>query len=527
MKSNYQKALTGFLRVRCYIRYSTHNQDDGFSVEYQKSEIDEFLKKNDLTLEKAHIDQAQTATKVAGRDEFFALLDDVKKGLVDIIVVYKMNRIFRNAWESHLYRKIMREHNVKIMSVTQHIDEETSEGRFMTSTLANVDQYQAEITSDHVKSSMREMARQGYYTGGRVLYGYKLQEFQHGGKIRKKYTPNEEETKIVKFMFEFISSGKTIIQLMHYLKDNEIKNRNGKLFYEQVLLSMLRNDCYIGTVRYKVKGYDEIVTENAHEAIVDKGLFAAVQKQLNSKPEIAPRRKKYYYALTGKITCGECGNYFFGTASSSLRGNQKQYRYVYHSYVCKTKRYLRNCGCRQVKKTNLETLALQAVKTHILNKESIEQLSTDIATVLDKSPEEINAKIKEAKSRKRVIEKQLNTLVEMRLNGEVNGEFIKQRSIPLEQELKDIDVELYSLSEQQKNSISKEDIKSYLQEMLHKAENFDDKTLKEIFDCFIENVIISNDNINFKLRVYPAPEFAYKPQLGTPKIDLYAEIHRR
>ena len=89
MKSKYQKALTGFLRVRCYIRYSTHNQDDGFSVEYQKSEIDEFLKKNDLTLEKAHIDQAQTATKVAGRDEFFALLDDVKKGLVDIIVVYK------------------------------------------------------------------------------------------------------------------------------------------------------------------------------------------------------------------------------------------------------------------------------------------------------------------------------------------------------------------------------------------------------------------------------------------------------
>ena len=146
-----------------------------------------------------------------------------------------MNRIFRNAWESHQYRKLLRDHNVKILSVTQYIDEETSEGRFMTSTLANVDQYHSETTSDHVKSSMREMSRQGFYTGGRVLYGYKLQEFQHGDKIRKKYIPDEKEAQHVKTMFEFIAGGQTIIQLMHYLQDQDIRNKKGNYFYEQNL----------------------------------------------------------------------------------------------------------------------------------------------------------------------------------------------------------------------------------------------------------------------------------------------------
>ena len=150
-----------FYRVRAYLRYSSHNQDDGYSIEYQTTEIEEFAKKNGFEIEKMHIDQAQTATKTAGRDEFFALMDAVKRNEVDAIVVYKTSRIFRNSYESHKYRNLFIKHNVKFISATQTIDESTPEGRFMSSTIANVDQYQSETTSDHVKSSMREMARQG------------------------------------------------------------------------------------------------------------------------------------------------------------------------------------------------------------------------------------------------------------------------------------------------------------------------------------------------------------------------------
>ena len=144
-------------RKRAYVRYSDHKQDDGFSVEYQMTEIDEFMYRNGMEQPKYHIDQAISGTKVAGREAFFELVNDVKEGFVDVIVVYKLNRIFRNAYESQKYRKLFKKYGVKLMSVTQQIDEETSAGRLMTNVLSDIDQYQSETISDHVKSSMREM----------------------------------------------------------------------------------------------------------------------------------------------------------------------------------------------------------------------------------------------------------------------------------------------------------------------------------------------------------------------------------
>lgn len=233
-------------RVRTYIRYSDHKQDDGFSVEYQLSEIEEFLLRNGLELHKHHIDQATTATKVAGREAFFELVHDVKDGLVDVIVVYKLNRIFRNAYESQKYRKLFQKHGVKLMSVTQQIDEDTSAGRLMTNVLSDIDQYQSETISDHVKSSMREMARQGYFTGGTVPFGYTLDIFANGKKVRKKYIPDEHEKTVVQKIFELYADNYSLRYLQQYLTENGFYTRQGKQFGTTTIARMLGNDFYIG-----------------------------------------------------------------------------------------------------------------------------------------------------------------------------------------------------------------------------------------------------------------------------------------
>lgn len=523
MKAKAEEALNSFLRVRAYIRYSTVNQDDGFSIEYQVSEIDQYLKKHGMVLEKTHIDQAQTATKVAGRDEFFALIEDVKKGLVDAIIVYKMNRLFRNSLESHKYRKLFRDHKVKIISVTQHIDEETSEGRFMTSTLANVDQYLAESTSDHVISSMREMARQGYYTGGRVLYGYKLETFDHGGRERKKYTPNEEQAKNVNLLFKMFADGYSVVQIMKHFMNENILNNYGKHFNEQNLRNMLKNDCYIGTMRYGVKDYDEIVTVNAHQPIISRELWQAVQYQFEKGKKVKPRKKKYLYALTGKVYCGCCGTHFFGCSSSAVRGDK---RYVYHSYVCRQKRNFRNCDNPQITKENLESIVLSSIKINILNETMINDISEKVVDMYKKSPTSISEKINMLSAREKDIKKELNTLIDMRLNGEMSGDIIKERSAPLEKEKYEIEKLLFSLREQQKYIITPDQVKEFLFDMLYKAENCNEEILKSIFDCFVEKVVITLDKIDIKLRVFPAPEFAYKEIIATPIFDLYAHTER-
>ena len=85
------------VRTGIYARYSDNNQDDGYSIEYQMSECTNYLDRQGLSLTKTYIDQAVTATKVVGRDAFHELMHDVKNDLIDIIIVYKFSRIFRNA----------------------------------------------------------------------------------------------------------------------------------------------------------------------------------------------------------------------------------------------------------------------------------------------------------------------------------------------------------------------------------------------------------------------------------------------
>ena len=515
--------LRGFLRVRAYLRYSTHNQDDGYSIEYQMTEIEEFATMNGYDLEKLHIDQAQTATKTAGRDEFFMLMNAVKRNEVDIIIVYKTSRIFRNSYESHKYRELFLKHNVKFISVTQTIDETTPEGRFMTSTIANVDQYQAETTSDHVKSSMREMARQGYYTGGRVLYGYKLQENSHGGRTRKKYAPDEMQAEIVKRIFTMFADGRSVVDIMNCFISENIRNRKGNYFNEQNIRQMLKNDCYIGTMRYSVKGYDEIVTKNAHEPIISDSLWQSVQYQFSKAKQLKPRKKKYFYPLTGKIFCGCCGTHFFGCSSSAVRG---VHRYVYHSYVCRKKRSFRNCTNPQIKKEQLEETVLQAIKMKILNPTQIDLIIFEVIKFCENSPSDTNEQIKTLTLRKKEIVKQLNILVDMRINGEINSDIVKMRSATLENELLEIEKNLFSFSQQQKTKVSPNEVKCFLQEMIAKSENCTEEVLKALFDCFVESVTVSPHEIKVNLRVFSAPEFAYKPNFATPIFELYAEIYR-
>lgn len=510
-------------RVRTYIRYSDHKQDDGFSVEYQMSEIEEFLYRNGLELHKHHIDQATTATKVAGREAFFDLVHDVKEGLVDVIVVYKLNRIFRNAYESQKYRKLFKKHGVKLMSVTQQIDDETSAGRLMTNVLSDIDQYQSETISDHVKSSMREMARQGYFTGGTVPFGYTLEILENGKKTRKKYIPDENEKTVVQKIFELYADNYSLRYLQQYLTENGFKTRQDKQFGITTIARMLGNDFYIGTLRYSTQGYEDIVVENAVTPIIDADLWRRVQERKNANKQIAPRKRKRLYALTGKIYCGICGNHFFGMQSGS---KQKGKYYAYRYYVCAKRKNYQACECDRIRKDYIENAVLQEIKKRVLNDDAIKQLATDITALCKDTPTEISNEIKRLLKLKKTLEKDIDELLDMRLAKEITPERFKQKSAVKEVELLEVKNHLYALEERQKNSITAERVEEYLRSMLQHAESTDDEILKNLFDNFVEKIVIDNERVDVTLIVRPFGRVAYKKTSGHPHVTLSANYKR-
>ena len=331
------------LRIGIYGRYSDSNQDDGFSIEYQLSECTDYMNKHGMSLHKTYIDQAVTGTKVAGRDAFHELVHDVKNGLIDVVIVYKFSRIFRNAYESHKYRKLFKKHGVKLISVTQQVDDETSSGQLMIGVMANIDEYQSAVISDHVKSAMREMVSEGFFAGGTVPYGYKLETVQHGKKTRKRYVSDEFEREVVKKLYELYADNYSLKYLQDYTKSIGAAARSGKPFSIQTIARILRNDFYIGVLRYNAQGHEPIVVYDIIPPIIDKVLWDRVQHRHNGRKYVRPRKRKDLYSLTGKIICGKCGAHFFGIRSASTqRGKYYDYKY----YVCSESKTYKTCWKR-------------------------------------------------------------------------------------------------------------------------------------------------------------------------------------
>ena len=513
------------LRVHAYIRYSSVMQDDGFSVEYQISEINEYCKRNGLTLHKAHIDQAHTAKQVAGRESFFDLLNCIVNDEVDIVIVYKMNRMFRNAEESHVYRKKFRQHGAKIISVTEPIDEQTSAGRLTANMLANLDQYQSEIIADFVRSSLREMTRQGYYIGGYIPLGYSLIEETHGKKKRKRYQILESEAIHVRKCFELYADGFSLLYILHYLQDSGIKGRRGKSIGRTTLRRLLQNEMYIGTLRFVTEGYEDLIVEKAIPAIIDMDVWDRVQARHKANKPVTPRKHRELYPLTGKITCGYCGQHFFGISCKVYKADGSPYHYKY--YVCSSRGSAHKCSPKRIRKETLEQIALSAIKQHILNDKMIKEIAQKAASISNDSPTTTAAEIKILKQKIADIDETIDLFIEMRRKNEMSPEILKRKSDAAEAEMKKLQADLIQLEQSISTAVTPEQVEAYLRKMMKNADSDDMDVLKSIFENFIEEIVVTDDKIEIRLFVCHNPDFVYKKPSGQSVVRLYSNIKRK
>lgn len=513
------------LRVHAYIRYSSVMQDDGFSVEYQIAEINDYCNRNGWILEKIHIDQALTAKQVAGREAFFDLLNCIVNNDVDIVIVYKMNRMFRNAEESHVYRKKFRQHGVKIISVTEPIDEQTSAGRLTANMLANLDQYQSEIIADFVRSSLREMTRQGYYIGGYIPLGYTLIEETHGKKKRKRYQILESEALHVKKCFELYADGYSLLYILHYLQNSGIKGRRGKSIGRTTLRRMLQNDIYIGTLRFVTQGYEDLIVTNAIPAIIDDDIWNRVQSRHEANRPVTPRKHRELYPLTGKITCGYCNEHFFGISCKVNKPDGSPYHYKY--YVCSKRGSANKCSPKRIRKEELEKIAISAIKQHILNDTVIKEIAQKAASISINDPISTTAKIKAIKQKIAQIDETLDLFIEMRKKNEMSPEIIRRKSDAAESEMKKLQTELIQLEQTIKTAITPDQVETYLRNMMKNANSDDMDVLKSIFENFIEEIIVTDEEIEIRLFVCSDPNFVYKKPSGQSVVHLYSNIKRK
>ena len=488
------------IRAAVYVRYSSQNQNDSFSIEYQIEETTKYIELKGYKHVGTYVDAAKTGKKTAGRDALVQMTDDVKAGKIDKIIVFSFSRSFRNTRDALNYNHdLMTNHGVVIESVIEPIDFTNPHGKFSGTNLFAMHELQSDIIAAHVRSGMYVAAQKGYFLGGTPPFGYDLigtGEFSRG-KERKKYCINEKHAEILRRMFRMYADGQSIAVILNMLSENNIKARRGGNIGKSTVAKMLRNEFYIGTREFEIKGYPKLYLQNAVPAIIDPTLWARVQKRHNEKKTTQPRRRKTLYCLTGKIFCGCCDSPFTGV---SMR--PKPYL-TYNYYSCSGRHEKRICNNKNVRKSEIEKYCLQKIREHILNADAIKQIAAAICKNVSFNPDELTDKLTKLKTRREkingIIKKIRRDIYENEISKTDGDEMINE----YETELNEIEIKLTETETALSDAVTPETVTAYLNELLTLSDSDDAEIIKSIFDKLIDRVIVNTDSVNVYLRVAP------------------------
>ena len=204
------------------------------------------------------------------------LLRDVEAGAIDVVIIYKIDRLTRSLADFVRLIDVFSRYQVSFVSVTQSFDTSDAMGRLVLNILLTFAQFERELIADRIRDKVAAMKRRGKHTGGPAPYGYDL--------VQRRLTVNAEEAAKVRSIFARYLELGSCHALCRELRAQGMKSkrwvsrsgriRGGTLAGHGMIHHMLGNPIYIGRVPHKGESYP-----GEHEAIVDEQTWEAVQAQ--------------------------------------------------------------------------------------------------------------------------------------------------------------------------------------------------------------------------------------------------------
>jgi len=286
------------------------------------------------------------------------LMADIEAGKVDIVVVYKVDRLSRSLLDFTKIMETFDRYGVSFVSVTQQFNTTTSMGRLMLNVLLSFAQFEREIISERTRDKMAAARRKGKYVGGAPVLGYDID------RGASRLVVNRRESVHVRRIFETYLQMESLLETVKELTrlgwktkswtTKKGKQRGGRPFDRNSLYNLLTNVIYLGKVRYREETY-----EGQHEAIVDADLFENVQTTLknNYRNGGSQTRNKYGALLKGLLHCSSCDCAMIHTYTSK---GAKRYRY----YVCMyaQKRGWHTCTSKSVPAQEMEQYVVDQIR---------------------------------------------------------------------------------------------------------------------------------------------------------------------
>jgi site-specific DNA recombinase len=318
--------------IRCGI-YTRKSHEEGLEQEYnsldaQRDACESYIKSQaheGWTLVKKHYDDGGFSGGNLKRPALQEVLQDIRDDKVDVIVVYKIDRLTRSLMDFSNIIEVLDSSEASFVSVTQHFNTTSSMGRLTLNVLLSFAQFEREITGERIRDKIASSKKKGMWMGGHPPLGYDV--------IDKKLLLNENEANDVRTIFGRYVALESVTDLVDDLEKRNIttkrwtsengKKHGGEFYKRGALYKLLQNRLYRGEIDYKGNIYP-----GQQKTIVLKPLWDAVQEKMesNRRKKEAAKSKKAPYLLEGLIH-DSLGNIMSPTYSVK-KGNRRYPYYV-------------------------------------------------------------------------------------------------------------------------------------------------------------------------------------------------------
>lgn len=460
-----------------YIRVSTFDQArEGFSLREQEERLKEFCKFKRYNIYKVYQD-AGISAKNDKRPAYQEMIEDVKKGNINVIVALKLDRLTRSVYDIEKLMKFVNDYECDIDCMADESNTTTSNGRMVMRIMTSVSQNEIEKCSERTKFGMAGAIKNGHIPN-RTGLGFKREN--------KKLVPDPLTKDIIVRIFDLYLEGKSHQAIANIYNKEKVLGKTN--WYDSTIQKILSNELYKGDYVNGKRTKHPTYYENVIEPIVSKEKWKSCQYQ-------KLRNARHYertaiYLFTNKLKCSKCGNFLGGHATTKTNG--KKY-YYYKCNTCKT--YFNEIDIEKELKAFMLELSKQ---DDLINN----YYTPFIKSKLEDKTEDYKKEIKD-------LDKQLDRIKTAYIKGVVKLE-------DFDKEIKHIEYQKSDLEKRQKGQKQYEDLSFTLNDLLiiqdiqeiefytnpDVLNNWSNKSKEDkqkIIGKYIDNITIEKKNNKFEI----------------------------
>lgn len=507
------------MRAAIYTRVSSEDQaKEGYSLISQREKLEEYAKNNGYLLNKGdiYVDDGYSG-KTENRPALKNLFNSAQKREFDVVLVYRLDRFFRNVRLLLESVETLGNYGVGLKSITEPFDTSTPIGRYVLTNLGAIAELERAIIMERKELGTLKAAQAGKWMGGTPPYGYKI------NREAKKLEIVPREAAVVKMIYDWLVNEKLtfyqIQQRINALKVptkhdllSKVKPTGSKCWWrKQTLARIFQNEVYAGTFwfrKYK-KPSNARTVENLRPKdewvpipvppVITKVQFELARKQIEENKKHSPRRTMREYLFAKKLHCGICG----GIMVAQCRAGKANVKF----YICHRRSRQHApvlCSQKSIAETRIESPVWEALKRLLTQPEA---MLNELETLRRKDDHRQILLAKQAQIEKQLkqLESRLERLLDLYVDGAIKKTAFIERSRNLEREKdclakKDVELSQELISEEER-ALKAASIKKLYKQIGKNLEEADYETKRFVISLLVNRISVNADRLDVECHI--------------------------